>query len=298
MSTNSSFSRGFSRIPAKYLIVGGVALIVLLIINSIVQRSVLVIHPGERGLITYLGKLQNDSLDEGIHFVPPFITTLKTVDVRIQKTDITSVARTKDLQRIDTQITLNWQMEPSKLGEIYQQIGSAEDIVNKIINPAFDETVKALIPARTLEKNLAEREQLKEEVFAKIKTRLAHYGIVVVDVAIVNLTSSEQFTRATEERQTAEQKAITAKLIAEQAIQEAELKAQKAKIDAEAVVNAARGQAQAQRLLQQTLTPELLQREAIEKWNGQFPTVLGDSSALPLINIAPPQTTPPQTATP
>jgi hypothetical protein len=33
------------------------------------------------------------------------------------------------------------------------------------------------------------------------------------------------------------------------------------------------------------LTPELLQKQAIEKWNGQFPTVMGGNGALPFINL-------------
>jgi hypothetical protein len=47
-------------------------------------------------------------------------------------------------------------------------------------------------------------------------------------------------------------------------------------------------QAEAQRLQRQTLTSEILQQQAIEKWNGQFPTVMGGGGTLPLINIAPP----------
>jgi hypothetical protein len=37
-----------------------------------------------------------------------------------------------------------------------------------------------------------------------------------------------------------------------------------------------------------TLTPEILQQQAIEKWDGKFPTVMGGNSSLPLINITPP----------
>jgi regulator of protease activity HflC (stomatin/prohibitin superfamily) len=45
----------------------------------------------------------------------------------------------------------------------------------------------------------------------------------------------------------------------------------KAAKQAQAEINRAKGQAEAQRLMRQTLTPELLQKQAIEKWNGQFP---------------------------
>jgi hypothetical protein len=52
-------------------------------------------------------------------------------------------------------------------------------------------------------------------------------------------------------------------------------------------VNRAKGQAEAQRLQRLTLTPVLLQKQAIEKWDGHFPTVMGGSGTLPLINIDP-----------
>jgi len=39
-------------------------------------------------------------------------------------------------------------------------------------------------------------------------------------------------------------------------------------------MNRAKGQAEAQRLQRQTLTAELLQKQAIEKWDGHFPTVM------------------------
>ena len=61
--------------------------------------------------------------------------------------------------------------------------------------------------------------------------------------------------------------------------------AQEAEQEAEANVNRAKGQAEAQRLLRETLTPELLQKQAIEKWDGKFPQVMGGNGALPLINL-------------
>ena len=83
-------------------------------------------------------------------------------------------------------------------------------------------------------------------------------------------------------------KAIEAKQIAEQEAKQAEFTVQKATQDAQAEINRAKGQAEAQRLQRQSLTPEILQQQAIEKWNGQFPTVMGGGGTLPLINIAPP----------
>lgn len=61
----------------------------------------------------------------------------------------------------------------------------------------------------------------------------------------------------------------------------------KASKEALAQVNRAKGQAEAQRLQRLTLTPTLLQQQAIEKWDGHFPTVMGGNGTLPLINLDP-----------
>jgi regulator of protease activity HflC (stomatin/prohibitin superfamily) len=240
-------------------------------------------------LIITLGKLQDETLDEGIHLITPFISTGKIMNMRIQKTDLESTARTKDLQRLNTKMALNWKIDPIKVRDIYQQIGREEDVIIKIITPTFDDTVKASIPARTLEQTLAERDQLRDEIRERIQRRLVHSGILVTDVALVNLTASDEFTKATEARQVAEQQAISARIVAEQNIKEAEFNTIKAKKEAEALVAKAKGQAEAQKLLQQTLTSKLLQKQAIEKWNGEFPTVMGGNNTLPLINITPPK---------
>ena len=74
------------------------------------------------------------------------------------------------------------------------------------------------------------------------------------------------------------------KQIAEQQAKQAKYDADKAQSTAVAEVNRARGQAEAQRLLAQTVDARVLQLKAIEKWNGAFPQVMG-TSALPFINI-------------
>jgi regulator of protease activity HflC (stomatin/prohibitin superfamily) len=279
-----------TRSPRKYLILGGIGvamLIALKIISVIFHSTILIIHPGERGLLISLGKLQNTVLDEGAHLIMPLVTSSKVMNIRIQKTDIDSTARTQDLQRLTTKMVLNWKIDPLKVRDIYEQIGSEDALITKIITPIFDETVKASIPSRTLEKALIERDQLRDEITATMKQRLTPYGILVIDVSLINLTASDEFTQATEARQAAEQKAIADRIVVEQEIKKAELNTIKARKEAEALIVKAKSEAEAQKLLQQTLTSKLLQKQAIEKWDGQFPTVMGGNNTLPLINISP-----------
>lgn len=122
----------------------------------------------------------------------------------------------------------------------------------------------------------AERSELKNEIDGELKTRLEKYGIRIDDVSLVNIAFSPEFAKSIEAKQIAEQEAKKADYVAQKAIKEAE-----------AEVNRAKGNAEAQRLQRETLTPALLQKQAIEKWDGQFPTVMTGEGSLPMINIAP-----------
>lgn len=136
--------------------------------------------------------------------------------------------------------------------------------------------MKAATANKTAEEIITKRNDLKQEIDNNLKDRLANYSILIDDVSLVDFTFSPEFSKAIESKQIAEQEAKQAEFIA--------LKASK---EAVGEVNRARGQAEAQRLQRQTLTKELLQKQAIEKWDGRFPTVMSGNGALPLINIDP-----------
>ncbi|HEX5207306.1 MAG TPA: hypothetical protein VFW10_05880, partial [Steroidobacteraceae bacterium] len=56
-----------------------------------------------------------------------------------------------------------------------------------------------------------------------------------------------------------------------------------AKVRAEQRIVEAQAQSESQKLLQQTLTPEIIQQQAITKWDGHLPTVMSDKGVLPMI---------------
>ncbi len=236
-----------------------------------------IVNAGERGVVMRFGQVQDAILGEGIHPVMPIVTSVKTLSVRVQKTEIQSEAGTKDLQIINVGVALNWHIDPAQVNRVYQVIGDEKQIVNTIILPAITEALKAATPTRTAEQILKERAQLKAEIDNNIKARLGDYGLQVDDVSLINVAFSPEFAKAIEAKQIAEQEAL-----------QANYDAVKAKKEAEAEVNRARGQAEAQKLQRETLTPALLQKQAIEKWDGHFPQFMGGNSPLPFINISPP----------
>ncbi|NJM58152.1 MAG: prohibitin family protein [Synechococcales cyanobacterium RU_4_20] len=238
------------------------------------QASTSTVEAGSRGVVMQFGKVKPQVLDEGLHWKMPLITRIYPMNVRVQKTDVDISVGTRDLQSLQVQFSLNWHVVPEKANQVYQQIGSHPQIVEIILKPAIEEVVKASTPKRTLEETLKDRSMLKDEIEQAIRDRLAPYHLVVDDASLVNVGFSPEFTQS-----------IEAKQIAEQEAQKAKYLTQKAEQEAKAEITRAKGQAEAQRLLQQSLTPELLQKQAIDKWNGQFPQVMTGEGTTPLLDL-------------
>jgi regulator of protease activity HflC (stomatin/prohibitin superfamily) len=113
------------------------------------------------------------------------------------------------------------------------------------------------------EELITQREQVKVALRHLLEQRLADQDLGLDAVDLLQVDFSEPFRQAVEAKQVAEQDA-----------RRAEYEAVKAQRLAEARVFQAEGEARAQKLLQTGLTPEVLEHQAIEKWNGHLPLVM------------------------
>lgn len=263
-----------NNIPYQLITYAGLGFLGLMILFMF--KPFTTIKAGERGVIMTFGKVQDKVLGEGIHTIIPIVNTVETLSVRVQKNDVTAAASSKDLQDVKIETALNWHINPDKVNEIFQRIGDEEQIVNRIITPAVSEIVKAATAQKNAEEIITKRREVKKQIDIELKERLDDYGVLVDDISLVNIAFSPEFTKAIESKQIAEQQA-----------KQADYEALKAEKTAQAEINRAKGQAEAQRLQKLTLTPALLQKEAITKWDGKFPLVMGGDGALPFINIDP-----------
>ena len=247
----------------------GGKLILFLLLVVISLTPVVIVDAGERGVLMQFGKVQQRVLGEGIHFIIPIVNTVQKLSVRVQKQESSAEASSKDLQDVFTDVALNWHIIPEEANAIYQQIGNENLVIEKIINPAVEEVLKAVMAQYTAEEIITKRGQVKAGVDDSLTTRLANYHIGVDDISLVHVHFSKRFSDAVEAKQIAEQDAKRAGFITLKTLQQAE-----------AQVNLARGEAEADRVLRENLTPELLQRQAIEKWDGKLPLIVEDSTKL------------------
>jgi len=253
------------------------AVVVLLGINSFV-----IINPGEAGVISILGKATDGALLEGIHLRPPFISKVDIYDVTVQKFEVPAQSATKDLQDLNASFAINFRLDPAKVVDVRRTQGTLANIVSKIIAPQTQEAFKTAAALRTAEQSITQRSELKRDFDIALKERLAKYDVIVLDTSVVNIRFSEDFAKAVEEKQVAEQRAQRAVYVAQEAEQQAQ-----------ADINRAQGRAEAQRLLAETLKAQggelVLQKEAIEAWRSggaQMPKVLfigSKSSRVPFL---------------
>ena len=247
------------------------AIALLAIITGLILSSVVVIiNPGQAGVLSVLGKAQDAPLLEGVHLKPPLVSFVDIYDVTVQKFEVPAESSTKDLQDLRASFAINFRLDPANIVEIRRKQGTLANVVAKIIAPQTQESFKIAAARRTVEQAITERSLLKEDFDEALSSRLEKYGIIVLDTSVVDLSFSAEFARAVEEKQIAEQSARRAVYVAQQAEQEAQ-----------AEINRAKGRAEAQRLLAETLKAQggelVLRKEAIEAWRqggSQMPRVL------------------------
>jgi regulator of protease activity HflC (stomatin/prohibitin superfamily) len=242
-----------------------VQLTLVIIFLAILSKFFVIVNAGERGVLMQFGKVQEQVLGEGLHVIFPTVYSVKKLSVRVQKQESSAEASSKDLQDVFTDVALNWHIIPDEANAIFQQIGDEREVVARIIDPAVEEVLKAVMAKYTAEEIITKRGEVKAAVDEFLTLRLLTYHIAVDDISLVHVHFSQRFSDAVEAKQIAEQEAKRGEFLALKAVKEAEAK-----------VNLAKGEAEVQRLLQDNLTPELLERQAIEKWDGKLPLIVGD----------------------
>lgn len=251
---------------------GKITLIIAIL--AIIFNPFVIVNAGQRGVLMLFGQVQNNILNEGIHLIIPLANTVEKISVRIQKQQISAEASSKDLQDVFTEVALNWHFLPEKVNLIFQQIGDQIQLIDRIINPAVEEVLKAVMAKYTAEEIITKRGEVKSNVDTLLTTRLATYNIAVDDISLVHVYFSQRFSDAVEAKQIAEQEAKRAEFIAQKAAKEAEAK-----------INTAKGEAEANRLLRENLTSEILQKQVIEKWDGTLPLIVGETGTKVLLDL-------------
>lgn len=223
------------------------------------------ISSGEVGLRVRFGKIIDSNLSEGFNLKIPYIEKIVKVNIKVQKVELDTMAASKDLQDIDTVIAVNYRVEGDSASSLYRNVGNNYEDV--ILQPAIQESVKSVISKYTAEEVVTSRTEVSDNSLKELQAKVLKYGITIESFNIINLTFSEEYANAIEEKQVAEQKLSTAKL------------------EAEAKIVSAEATKKANDLMKQSLTDELIAKQFIEKWDGKLPSTYAGEDILGMFNI-------------
>lgn len=265
--------------PSRILIGGGIFIALFIILSPM---AFVTIDEGERGVSIVLGRMQDKSLTPGLHFRWPLIENIETMSVRVEKSDVTGRSSSKDLQLVKIVTTVQYSLSADKIPNYYRDYGTQEMIVEKMISPANDEAIKASSAKFTAENMIVKRAELSDEIQTVLKAELNSFGINLIGVKLKSIDFSDKFDRAVEEKQIEEQKALQARYVAQRAEQEALAEITKQKGIGESQQEKAKFIKQANELLQQSLTPRIIQKQFLDKWDGKLPTVMTSDKGLML----------------
>jgi len=260
------------------------AVITIIIIIVILAESIVIVEAGHRGVVLYLGAVENKVLGEGVHFIIPFVEQVVPMEVRTQKFQAEASAASKDLQEVQTVIALNYRIDPTLANKIYQILGV--NYADRVIAPTIQESVKASVAKFNAEELITKRETAKSVIANAIRTTLSSNNIQSQNVFITDFKFSDAFATQIEQKVVAFQKYLTElnnlrsiEVVANQSVAQAEGQSR-------ATASRATGESEAIKIITTQLkeSPEYLQWQAISKWNGQMPYALG-SSGFPFFQL-------------
>jgi regulator of protease activity HflC (stomatin/prohibitin superfamily) len=260
------------------------AIITFIVIIVILSESVVIVQAGHRGVVLYVGAVENKVLGEGLHFIIPFAEQVIQLEVRTLKFQADASAASNDLQEVATVIALNYHIDPNDANIIYQQLGA--DYSDRIIAPTIQESVKASVAKFNAEELITKRETAKAVIAQAIRNTLSSRDITVETVFITDFKFSEAFASQVESKVVAFQKYLTeqnnlraVQVVANQTVVQAQAQAR-------SNVARAEGESQAIKVITEQLrqSPQYLQWQSINRWNGQMPYSLG-SGGFPFFQL-------------
>lgn len=262
-------------------IVKWVLLAILLIFIIITFfNSFKTIPTGFVGVKTRFGQVQDTMLNEGLNLKIPFIEKIVLMDCRTQKTEYTMEASSKDLQKISNfKIAINYNITSDTANKLYRSVGV--DYKSIIVEPAIQEAMKATVANYTAEELITKRNEVSEFALNKLSPKLQENGITLTSLNILDLSFSEEFDTAVEQKQIVEQETQKAQYELEKARVENQKKIENAQADAEVMA------AQNAQITDNYLKLKEIenQKAMIEKWNGQLPTTMTGSDVSSIFNV-------------
>ena len=273
--------------------------VILLAVILIMTTCTTTIPTGYTAIVTTFGRVEDTTMEAGFHLKSP-VQEIVLMDNREQKTSFSTQAFSSDIQQVDITGSINYSINKSTAMNLFKEVGT--DYFNKLVSPRMLEITKGVFSKYTAENLVAYRQTLSDQICAELSNELERYGINVISISIENIDFTDAFTDAVEAKQVAAQKKLQAEIEQGQKTMETEQQANREKIAAQAEADVARinaeaeayalktraeAEADANRMVAESLTPDLIQYTEVQNWNGNLPMYMAgsDSTTLPILNL-------------
>ena len=284
-------------------IISGVAIFVAIICGlSCMER----VPAGYVGVVYNMsGGVDGEILSQGWHLVSPTksVTTysigleqsyLTSEDIGDSPNDESFNIPTSDGKTVKVNLEFSYRFDADRVADTFVEFKgrSGEEIKNTFIKPkvmAWTQEVSARYPVTDIFGD--KRTAINAELDIYLKEKFEPYGIIIDTVNFTDISVDAETNAAIQQKVNAQQKLELARIEAETALIqaekdrevaliEAEKEKQVAEIEAEKVLISANAQAEANKVIADSLTKEFIEKLQIEKWDGSYPTVVGSDSTI------------------
>lgn len=249
------------------------------------------------------GGVDGEVLTQGWHLVAP-TKKVTTYSIGIEQSYLTSEEKgdspedesfsipTSDGKTVRVNLEFSYRFDESRAASTFTMFKgkSGEVIKDSFIKPkmiAWTQEVSARYPVTDIFGD--KRAEINSELDTYLREKFDQYGIIIDTVNFTDISVDSETAAAIQKKVTAQQElelanieAQTAKIQAEKDKEVAQIAAEKAIIEANAKAEttriAAEAEADANKQIASSLTPELIEKIKYEKWNGKVPTVSGSGT--------------------
>jgi prohibitin 2 len=236
--------------------------VVVFIAIVMISASSFVVQPGTRGIKVTLGKAEDKFVPEGFGWKTPMITHVESIAIKQRTAKLKADCFSSDLQQVTLDVRVLYQIPEESVVQIFKQY--AGDPFDSLVAPRVQEALKEVTASKTAELIVKEREKIKQAAITASRSKIGKM-LTVKDIVIRNIVLSPELERAIEAKMVAEQEAAKSRFVQQQT-----------EIEAQTVIIRAKGEADGIKLRGEALrvNPAFLRLQIVEKWNGKSPLVV------------------------
>ena len=265
--------------PKGFRIIGAILIWGVAIIFLIVSMGLKEVGPGQEGVKTRFGQVQEGTMTPGLHWLMPMVEGLTVYDTRVQAYNFEDVGgATRDLQPVTLRGLINFHLEKGMAADLLQNVGGPSEYVQKVFLRPANTALKEVTPLFNALEVVSKRDEIGTLTQERLAERMAPLGIIVDRVSVENVALNPEFLASVEAKQRAEQDRDRAAFEAEREVKLAEgdrdAQITRAEGDRDARILRAEGEATANERINESLTDDLLKWAAIQKFNDKVEIML------------------------